>query len=59
MTTTNNPRGIAIDIESDNLYWLAYGSKELFRSDLDGSNRREILSDLNNPRAIALDTGNT
>lgn len=59
MTTTNNPRGIAIDIESDHLYWLAYGSKELFRSDLDGSNRREILSDLNNPRAIALDTGNT
>ena len=59
MADANKTTGVAIDIESDHLYWLDAGRAELFRSDLDGSNRREISSDLNNPRAIALDTGNT
>jgi len=54
----NNTMGIAIDIESDHLYWLEYWVGKLFRSDLDGSNRREILTDLDSPLVIALDTVN-
>jgi hypothetical protein len=50
------PVGIAIDIECDHLYWLDYTIGKLFRSHLDGSNRTAILTDLNNPQAIALDT---
>ena len=50
--------GISIDMENDHLYWLDNSLGKLFRSDLDGSNRREILTDLNNPQAIALDIVN-
>jgi len=56
MAVDGAPVGLAIDIECDHIYWLDYTSHKLFRSDLDGSNRTEILTDLNNPRAIALDT---
>ena len=56
MAVDGAPVGIAIDIECYHLYWLDYTIGKLFRSDLDGSNRTEILTDLNNPQAIALDT---
>ena len=49
---------ISIDMENDHLYWLDKNNKKLFRSDLDGSNRTEILSDLPSPIAIAMDTVN-
>ena len=58
MANVSDPVGIAIDIESDHLYWLDYSMGILSRSDLDGSNTTEILTDLNNPHAIALDTVN-
>jgi hypothetical protein len=45
-------------MKNDHLYWLDYSIMKLFRSDLDGSNRTEILSDLPNPTAIAMDTVN-
>ena len=50
--------GIAIDMESDHLYWADYMIGILFRSDLDGSNRTEILTGVRYPYAIALDTVN-
>ena len=51
--------GIAIDMESDHLYWADNMIGILFRSDLDGSNITEILTDLSfYPHAIALDTVN-
>ena len=53
-----NPVDISIDMGNDHLYWLDYSIKKLFRSDLDGSNRTEILSDLPTPVAIAMDTVN-
>ena len=49
---------ISIDMENDHLYWLDKNIRKLFRSDLDGSNRTEILSDLPTPIAIAMDTVN-
>ena len=52
------PVGISIDMKNDHLYWLDYSIKKLFRSDLDGSNRAEILSDLPTPTAMAMDTVN-
>jgi hypothetical protein len=53
------PVGIDIDIERDQLYWLANGIAKLFRSDLDGSNRTTILTDTGYyTMAIALDTTN-
>ena len=52
------PYGIAIDMESDHLYWLGYRSRTLYRSDLDGSNRTEIVTGLIDPAAITLDTVN-
>ena len=50
--------GIAIDMKSDHLYWTDYMIEGLFRSDLDGSNRTEILTDVGFAYAIALDTVN-
>lgn len=58
MANVSDPVGIVIDIESDHLYWLDNAMGILFRSDMDGSNTTEILTDLNNPVAIALDTVN-
>ena len=58
MANGSDPVGIAIDIERDHLYWLDSDMKILFRSDLDGSNITEILSNLNYPLAITLDTAN-
>jgi hypothetical protein len=52
------PVGISIDMTNDHLYWLDYSIRKLFRSDLDGSNRTEILSDLPIPTAMAMDTVN-
>jgi len=52
------PVGISIDMKNDHLYWLDHSIRKLFRSDLDGSNRTEILSDLPAPVAIAMDTVN-
>ena len=49
---------ISIDMENDHLYWLDQNIRKLFRSDLDGSNRIEILSNLPAPIAIAMDTIN-
>jgi len=56
MANVSDPVGIAIDIESDHLYWLDNAMGILSRSDLDGSNTTEILTDLNSPHAITLDT---
>lgn len=56
MANVNDPVGITIDIGRDHLYWLETGNGTLFRSDLDGSKRTEILSDLSYPSAITLDT---
>ena len=50
------PGGIAIDVESDHLYWADYMHGMIFRSDLDGSNRTEISTAVMYPYAIALDT---
>ena len=59
MDIGDDPAGIAIDMKSGHLYWTTYYmSGKLFRSDLDGSNRTEILTGLVFPRAIALDTLN-
>jgi hypothetical protein len=52
------PVGISIDMTNDHLYWLDHSIRKLFRSDLDGSNRTEILSDLPTPTAMAMDTVN-
>jgi sugar lactone lactonase YvrE len=52
------PYGIAIDMESDHLYWSEYSSRKLYRSDLDGSNRTEIVTGLIDPAEITLDTVN-
>lgn len=53
------PTGIAIDPESDHLYFVDYSDNgTLLRSDLNGANRVEILTGLHYPAAIVLDTVN-
>lgn len=53
------PTGIAIDPESDHLYFVDYSDNgTLLRSDLNGANRAEILTGLHLPAAIVLDTVN-
>ena len=53
------PAGIAIDPESDHLYFADYNHNgTLLRSDLNGTNRAEILIGLHFPAAIVLDTVN-
>ena len=56
IVTDSYPFGIAIDMESDHLYWSDYTNMKLLRSDLDGSNRTEIFTGLYIPAAITLDT---
>jgi hypothetical protein len=56
IVTDSYPFGIAIDMESDHLYWSDYTIMKLLRSDLDGSTRTEILTGLYYPAAITLDT---
>ena len=58
MANDSYPFGIAIDMESDHLYWSDYNNMKLLRSDLDGSNRIEILTGLLNSGGITLDTVN-
>ena len=58
MADNSRPVGIAIDMENDHLYWADYMIGIVFRSDLDGSNRTEILTGVRYPYAIALDTVN-
>ena len=53
------PAGIAIDPESDHLYFADHNHNgTLLRSDLNGTNRAEILTGLHFPAAIVLDTVN-
>ena len=53
-----NIRGIAIDIETDDLFYADNGDNIIYRARLDGSGRDEIVStDLNFPADIALDRG--
>ena len=60
MADLRNHTSIAIDTESDHLYLLYnFPDGTLLRSDLDGSNRLEILTGLYYSLAIALDTVNT
>ena len=54
-----HPAGIAIDPESDHLYFVDHNQNgTLLRSDLNGANRVELLTGLYRPAAIALDTVN-
>lgn len=40
----DNPRGIALDLEDNHLYWIDFGTSKLQRSDLSGSNIIAIKS---------------
>ena len=58
MDNSGDPAGIAIDMKGGHLYWANYVIGKLIRSDLDGSNRTEILNGSSCPYAVALDTVN-
>ena len=46
--------GIEIDNEANKVYWGGRDSKEIYRSDLDGSNKEVLKSELGSVRGIAL-----
>ena len=46
--------GIDIDYSSNKLYWSARDAGEIYRADLDGSNKEVIVTVLSSPRGIFL-----
>ena len=47
--------GLAVDWRSSQLYWTHLISDMIFVSDLDGNNKRVLISSLDHPVAIVLD----
>jgi hypothetical protein len=54
VTELQSPVGLAIDPMSELLYWTDWRAGTVQRSNLDGSDRTDILTGLNQPRALAL-----
>ena len=46
--------GLTLDVEDDFIYWTDVTNQRIERANLDGRNRRQILSGLDKPRAIVL-----
>lgn len=46
--------GLTLDVDDDLLYWTDITYQNIQRADLDGGNRRTILTGLDKPRAIVL-----
>ena len=55
LITVSNPRGIALDVAADKMYWADSGLGKIQRADLDGSNVENIVEGLDGPLGIALD----
>ena len=43
VTGTDHPRGIALDVENNTMYWVSKNSHLMESADLDGNNRSQIL----------------
>ena len=52
-----NPRGLAIDIAGEKMYWADNATGIIHRSALDGSGDVQLVTGLSFPADIALDTG--
>ena len=50
----NAPRGIAVDVAGDKIYWTEEG--KIRRANLDGSNRQDVATGLGTPDGIFLQT---
>ena len=46
--------GLTLDVDDELVYWTDVTYQNIQRADLDGGNRRTILSGLGKPRAIVL-----
>jgi len=53
-----NPRGLAIDIAAEKMYWADSITRVIHRSGLDGSGDVQLVTGLSFPADIALDTAN-
>ncbi len=53
----NGLEGISIDWVNDKLYWLDRHTQHMYVSELDGTNRKTILTKIEDPRAIAVHPG--
>ncbi len=54
----NGLEGVSIDWVNDKLYWLDRNTQHMYVSELDGTNRKTIMVDIEDPRAIAVHPGN-
>ncbi|MCA9147648.1 MAG: DUF5050 domain-containing protein [Planctomycetales bacterium] len=53
------PRGISIDTINNVMYWVDYGTHQIERAKLDGSNRESVVtSQISGPRDLSLDLTN-
>jgi hypothetical protein len=50
--TASRIYGIAVDMSAGKLYWSARDNGEIYKSDLDGSNKITLKTELTSPRGI-------
>lgn len=59
LNDNNNPRGIALDVAADRMYWLRSNTAEaVLRATLTGASETELLATAGSPKNIALDIAN-
>jgi DNA-binding beta-propeller fold protein YncE len=57
---SSNPRGIALDVAADKMYWLRSDvSEAVMRASLDGAGATTLLATAGSPKNIALDIANS
>ncbi len=54
---TNGLEGISVDWVANKLYWLDRQTQHMYVAEFDGSNRKTIATDIEDPRAIAVHPG--
>lgn len=60
LNDNNNPRGIALDVAADRMYWLRSNTSEaVLRATLAGASVTELLATAGSPKNIALDIPNS
>ncbi len=55
---TNGLEGMALDWVNDKLYWLDRQTQHMIVSELDGRNRKTLMTGIEDPRAIVVHPGN-
>ena len=53
ITGLTSPRGIALDVPNNHIYWADPQNKKIQRGNLDGTNVTDLVTGLSSPRTVA------